>query len=90
MSPTTIFRSGTCPCTVGSVYTLGMVRVGEVYPGCGMRVVREGYYTGYYPATLRYPDLVIFSLRGPTHGPLKAILEVSMRFLRYASEWDPE
>ena len=45
---------------------------------------------GYYPGTSLDPYLVIFSLRAPTHGRMKAILEVSMRFLRYGPEWVPE
>ena len=39
-------------------------------------------YTGYYPATVPDPIFIIFSLRDPTYGQMKAILEVSMRFLR--------
>ena len=46
----------------------------------------EGY-TGYYPAMLQDPYLVIFSLKARTHGQMKGILEVSMRFLRKGPEW---
>ena len=41
----------------------------------------EGY-TRYPPGTLPGPYLVIFWLKGPTHGQMKAILELFMRFLR--------
>ena len=41
---------------------------------------------GYYPVTLQDPYLDIFSLKGPTYGQMKPILEVPMRFPRI----DPE
>ena len=54
-----------------------------MYPGWGSWVAGwEGVLPGYYPAPSKDPYLVIFSLKGPTHGPMKLILEVSMRFPR--------
>ena len=42
---------------------------------------REGY-TGYYPVPSQYPHLTIFQPQSPTHGQMKAISKVSMRFPR--------
>ena len=51
-------------------------------------------YTGYYPASSQDPIFNIFKAKGPTYGQMKAILEVSMRFLRKGPgrvlEWIPE
>ena len=58
-----------------------------VYPGYGTGWVLGGYYTGYYPGTLQDPNLVIFSLKVPTHGQMRAILMLFMRFLRMGLEW---
>ena len=66
-------------------------RWGDGVPG----VVGYGWVGG--EGLYRYPDpasqipyLVIFSLRGPTHGQMKAILIHFMRFLRYGLILDPE
>ena len=48
-----------------------------VYPGWGMGVGREGCYTGTPAHPSQNPYLVIFSLRDPTHGQMRLILEVS-------------
>ena len=47
-----------------------------------MRVGLEGCYTGYYPAPSQDPIFSIFKAKGPTHGPVKAILRYFMRFPR--------
>ena len=46
----------------------------------------EGY-TGYPPSHPSGPIFNIFKAKGPTHGRMKAILEVFMRFLRMGLEW---
>ena len=45
----------------------------------------EGY-TRYPPSHPRVPYLVIFEVKGPTHGRMKAILMYLMRFLRLGPE----
>ena len=66
---------------------------GGVYPGWwglgGWVGTGEGY-TGYYPGTLPDPKYSIFKARGPTHGQMNGISEVSMRFLRKGPERVPE
>ena len=50
---------------------------GEVYPGWGMGGwAREGY-TGTPPDPSQGPNISIFLRYEPTHGQMKAILEVS-------------
>ena len=56
--------------------------VGEVYPGWVAGWVLEGTIPGTTQHPPPGPIFSIFKARGPTHGPLKAILEVSMRFPR--------
>ena len=63
---------------------------GGVYPGCGMRVGREGAIPGTHPALLQGPILVIFQPQGPTYGQMKGFSRFPMRFLRYGSRIDPE
>ena len=46
-------------------------------PGVGYGWVAGEGYTGYYPAILPGPYLVIFQPQGTTYGQMKAILEVS-------------
>ena len=61
-------------------------RVGGGVPGVWDDGVAGRGYTGYYPATSQDPILTIFSLRSPTHGQMKGLSEVSMRFLRKGPE----
>ena len=53
-----------------------------------------GWVAGGYTGTQTQPsqDLIfsIFKAKGPTHGQIEAILEVSMRFLRYGLKIDPD
>ena len=44
--------------------------------------VPGGAIPGTTRTTLQDPYLVIFKVKGPTHGRMKAISEVSMRFPR--------
>ena len=48
-----------------------------------MRVGTGEGYTGTPPVPSQYPYLTIFKAKGPTHGQMKAILRIFMRFLRY-------
>ena len=57
-----------------------MVR-GGVYRGGYSGWVREGY-TGTPPDWSQEPIFNIFKAKGPTHGRMKAILSVLVRFLR--------
>ena len=86
MSPTTIFllaASPYPPLTAGTV--------GRGVPGVGGDRVGTGRgYTGSLPDPPRYPYLVIFSLKGPTYGRMKAILRYSMRFPKIDLRIDPE
>ena len=47
-------------------------------------------YTGTLPSQSQGPILTIFSLEGPTHGQMKAISQVSMRFPRKGPRIDLE
>ena len=65
-------------------------------PGRGRGVPGVWYWVGglgglyrYHPGPSQDPILVIFQATGPTHGQMKAILEVFMRFLRVGSRIDP-
>ena len=64
-----------------------------MYPGYGMVVGGWRGYTGYPPSHSRDPYLVIFRLKGPTHGQMKVNLrlfnEVSQIDLRLTSESTP-
>ena len=91
MSPTALFTSRDCMPRPGTAVTVmqGCTRGGEDgwVPG--------GCWEGAIPGTTQhppiYPYLVIFQASSPTYGPVKAILEVFMRFpeigSRLTSEW---
>ena len=86
LSPTTIFTSGTPPCTRVAVDDAGVE--GCTRGGAGW-VGREGY-TGYYQIPLRDPYSVIFKVLSPTHGQMKAIYSCFMRFPEIGSRIDLE
>ena len=67
MSPTAVFS----PVGV-AVPVFSMERGGRGVPGVGYGRVGAGRgYTGTPPDPPRYPYLVIFRLKGPTHGQMK-------------------
>ena len=58
-----------------------------MYPGHGDRVGRWEGYTGYYPAPISGPIFNIFQEAEPTHGQMKAIPWIMMRFPKMGLEW---
>ena len=76
MSPTTIFLESGHP----RIYIRTSTGGAGVYPGWWRTVGAWEGYTGYYPPAILGPIFSIFKAKGPTYGPKKAILEVSMRF----------
>ena len=60
----------------------------EGVPGVWDWVGGSGGYTGTHPAPSNDPYSVIFSLKGHTHGQMKAILSYFMRFLEIGSRID--
>ena len=63
---------------------------GGVYPGwCGW-VGAGGVLYRYPTQPVPGPNISIFEAEGPTHGQMKAFLEVSLRFPRKGLERVPE
>ena len=86
MSPTAIFYSWDTRAG-GPALLLG----GQGVPG----VVRDwggpgGAIPGTYPVLSQGPYLVIFQGLRPTHGQMKAISDIFMRFLRYDPDMTPQ
>ena len=90
MSPTTILVSRDGP--VRQRYSAeAACGVGGGVPGVGdTGVAGRGTIPGTQPDRPRYPYLVIFKAKEPTHGQMKAILRFLMRFLRLTLRMDPE
>ena len=73
--------------TAGATSVPGTGMVGEGctrggVSGVGSWVGGWEGYTGTQPQPSQGPIFSIFKVKGPTYGQMKAILEVSMRFLR--------
>ena len=86
MSPTTHLLSRLAACT-----RVAVVRAGEgCTRGSAGRVGTGGCYTGTPPVPSQDTIFSIFWVQGPTHGQMKAILEVLLRFPRMGLERVPE
>ena len=75
LSPTAIFSPVYMLSGAGSMYTLGMVRWGEVYPGYGVVGDWVGAgrgNTGYPARTIPGPIFNSIQEISPTHGQMKA------------------
>ena len=86
MSPTALFLL-----PAGPVYgSTGAPGTGGVYPGYGRTGGAGRGYTGYPPGPSQGPIYLIFKVKGPTHGQMKAFLDPAMRFLRQGLDKGPE